>query len=205
LRLNLLPRERRFYDLFERNSENIVSAAALLCELLKDPSSPEGRQDRISELEHEADEITHEIVRSLNRVFVTPFDREDIYALASGLDDVLDFIKEASDKHHLYDLRESVPSAVELGALLLQSSQQLRDAIVKLQSLKGLEPHWIEVNRIENQGDQVSRQAIGELFRNDADPIEVMKLKDVYEVLENALDRCEDVANVLENIVIKNA
>lgn len=205
MRLNLLPRERRFYELFERNSENIVSAAALLGELLKDPASPEGRQDRISELEHEADEITHEIVRSLNRVFVTPFDREDIYALASGLDDVLDFIKEASDKHHLYDIRESVPAAVELGALLLQSSRQLRDAIVKLESLKGLEPHWIEVNRIENQGDQVSRQAIGELFRNGADPIEVMKLKDVYEVLENALDRCEDVANVLENIVIKNA
>ncbi|HEY8741347.1 MAG TPA: DUF47 family protein [Candidatus Dormibacteraeota bacterium] len=205
MRFNLLPRERTFYTLFERNSENIFLAAGLLAELLNDPSSPGGRQDRISDLEHEADEITHEIVRSLNRVFVTPFDREDIYALASGMDDILDFIKEVSDKHELYDLREPAPAAVELGALLVQSSQQLKEAIVKLESLKGLEPHWIEVNRIENQGDQVSRQAIGELFRGGVDPIQVMKLKDVYDGLEDALDRCEDVANVLENIVIKNA
>ncbi|MEA2682651.1 MAG: uncharacterized protein QOK05_979 [Chloroflexota bacterium] len=205
MRLNLLPRERRFYELFDRNSDNIVSAAGLLEELLRTPASPEGRQERISELEHEADEITHEIVRSLNRVFVTPFDREDIYALASGMDDILDFIKEVSDKHSLYDVRESAPAAVELGALLVQSTQQLKEAIVKLESLKGIESHWIEVNRIENQGDQVSRKAISELFRGGTDPIHVMKMKDVYDGLEDALDRCEDVANVIENIVIKNA
>ena len=205
MRLNLLPRERRFYHLFERNSDNIVTAAGLLGELLRAPAAPEGRQERISELEHEADEITHEIIRSLNRVFVTPFDREDIYALASGMDDVLDFIKEVSDKHSLYDLRDAAPAAVELGALLLQSSQQLKEAIAKLESLKGIEPYWIEVNRIENQGDQVSRQAISELFRGGTDPIHVMKMKDVYDGLEDALDRCEDVANVIENIVIKNA
>lgn len=205
LRLNLLPRERRFYTLFERNSDNLVSASELLCELLKNPAAPEGRQDRISELEHEADEITHDIIRSLNRVFVTPFDREDIYALASGMDDVIDFIKEVSDKHALYDLTTVSQPAVELGALLLNSAQQLKAAIAKLESLKDLEPHWIEVNRIENQGDQVSRQAISELFRSGSDPIHVMKLKDVYDNLEDALDRCEDVANVIENIVIKNA
>jgi len=200
-----LPRERRFYQLFERNSDNIVSAARLLCELLKNPAVPEERQDRISELEHEADEITHDIIRSLNRVFVTPFDREDIYALASGMDDVLDFIKELSDKHALYDLRTVSPPAVELGALLLHSAEELKAAIAKLESLKDLEQHWIEVNRIENQGDQVSRQAISELFRSGSDPIQVMKMKDVYDGLEDALDRCEDVANVIENIVIKNA
>jgi len=200
-----MPRERRFYDLFERNSNNVVAAAELLAELLKNPAAPEGRQERISELEHEADEITHEIVRSINRTFVTPFDREDIYALSSGVDDVLDYIKEVSDKHSLYDITTSAPAAVELGALLVQSASQLRDAIRKLQSLKGIESHWIEVNRIENQGDQVSRKAISDLFRSDSDPIHVMKLKDVYDNLEDALDRCEDVANVIENIVIKNA
>ena len=205
MRLNFMPRERRFYDLFERNSNNVVAAAELLAELLKNPAAPEGRQERISELEHEADEITHEIVRSINRTFVTPFDREDIYALSSGVDDVLDYIKEVSDKHSLYDITTSAPAAVELGALLVQSASQLRDAIRKLQSLKGIESHWIEVNRIENQGDQVSRKAISDLFRSDSDPIHVMKLKDVYDNLEDALDRCEDVANVIENIVIKNA
>jgi len=200
-----MPRERRFYELFERNSNNVVAAAELLVELLKNPAAPEGRQERISELEHEADEITHEIARSINRSFVTPFDREDIYELSSGIDDVLDFIKEVSDKHSLYDITTSAPAAVELGALLLQSASQLRDAIRKLESLKGLEGHWIEINRIENQGDQVSRKAISDLFRSEKDPIHVMKLKDVYDNLEDALDRCEDVANVIENIVIKNA
>lgn len=205
MRLNLLPRERRFYTLFERNSDNLVSAARLLGELLVNPAAPEGRQDRISELEHEADEITHDIVRSLNRVFVTPFDREDIYALASGMDDVIDFIKEVSDKHALYDITTPSPPAIELGTLLQHSADELKAAIGKLESLKNLEEHWIEVNRIENQGDQVSRQAISELFRSGTDPIQVMKLKDVYDGLEDALDRCEDVANVIENIVIKNA
>ena len=200
-----MPRERRFYDLFERNSSNVVAAAELLAELLVNPAAPEGRQERISELEHEADEITHEIARSINRTFVTPFDREDIYALSSGIDDVLDFIKEVSDKHSLYDITTSSPAAVELGALLVQSVGQLHDAIVKLESLKGLESHWIEINRIENQGDQVSRKAISDLFRSGSDPILVMKLKDVYDTLEDALDRCVDVANVIENIVLKNA
>ncbi len=205
MRFNLLPRERRFYELFDRNIDNIVSAAGLLVELLKAPDATEGLQERISELEHAADDITHEVVRSLNRVFVTPFDREDIYALASGLDDILDFIKEVSDKHALYDLRTQSGPAVELGVLLLHAAEQLKGALSKLESLKGLEPHWIEINRIENQGDQISRKAIGELFRGGVDPIQVMKLKDVYEGLEDALDRCEDVSNVLENIVIKNA
>ena len=205
MRLNFMPRERRFYDLFGRNSDNVVSAAELLVEILQDPGAANGRQERISELEHDADEITHEIVRSINRTFVTPFDREDIYELSSGIDDVLDYIKEVSDKHSLYDITTPTPAAIELGALLLESAVQLRDAIRKLESLKGLESHWIEVNRIENQGDQVSRKAISDLFRSGSDPMQVMKLKDVYDNLEDALDRCEDVANVIENIVIKNA
>jgi predicted phosphate transport protein (TIGR00153 family) len=200
-----MPRERRFYDLFERNSNNVVAAAELLVELLRDPGKPGDRQERIAELEHQADDITHEIVRSINRTFVTPFDREDIYALSSGIDDVLDYIKEVSDKHSLYDITSASPSAIELGGLLVQSASQLRDAIRKLESLKDLEGHWIEVHRIENQGDQVSRKAISDLFRSGSDPIEVMKLKDLYDNLEDALDRCEDVANVVENIVIKNA
>ena len=121
------------------------------------------------------------------------------------MDDVVDFIKEVSDKHALYDITTPSASAVELGTLLQHSAEELKAAIAKLESLKNLEEHWIEVNRIENQGDQVSRQAISELFCSGTDPIQVMKLKDVYDGLEEALDLCEDVANVVENIVIKNA
>jgi predicted phosphate transport protein (TIGR00153 family) len=205
LRFNLLPRERTFYTMFERNSDITVAAAETLCSLLQQPQAPEEKQRIISELEHEADDITHEIVKSINRTFVTPFDREDIYALASGMDDVVDYIKEISDKFGLYDLREASAPAIELGGLVLEAAQQLRQAMGKLESQKGLEPHWIEIHRLENQGDQVSRQAISDLFRGAQDPIHVMKLKDIYEVLEDALDRSEDVANVLENIVIKNA
>jgi predicted phosphate transport protein (TIGR00153 family) len=205
LRFNLLPRERTFYTMFERNSDIAVAAAETLCSLLQQPHVAEDKQRIISELEHEADDITHEIVRSINRTFVTPFDREDIYALASGMDDVVDYIKEISDKFGLYDLREASAPAIELGGLVLEAAQQLRQAMGKLESQKGLEPHWIEIHRLENQGDQVSRQAISDLFRGSQDPIHVMKLKDIYEVLEDALDRSEDVANVLENIVIKNA
>lgn len=191
--------------MFERNSDITVAAAETLCSLLQQPQAPEEKQRIISELEHEADDITHEIVKSINRTFVTPFDREDIYALASGMDDVVDYIKEISDKFGLYDLREASAPAIELGGLVLEAAQQLRQAMGKLESQKGLEPHWIEIHRLENQGDQVSRQAISDLFRGAQDPIHVMKLKDIYEVLEDALDRSEDVANVLENIVIKNA
>lgn len=205
MRFNLLPRERTFYTMFERNSDITVAAAETLCSLLQQPQAPEEKQRIISELEHEADDITHEIVKSINRTFVTPFDREDIYALASGMDDVVDYIKEISDKFGLYDLREASAPAIELGGLVLEAAQQLRQAMGKLESQKGLEPHWIEIHRLENQGDQVSRQAISDLFRGAQDPIHVMKLKDIYEVLEDALDRSEDVANVLENIVIKNA
>ena len=206
MRLNLLPRERRFYELFETAVANIVAAAEAMAELMGDPGgAPEGLPARIKSLERDGDEITHDIVRRLNQTFVTPFDREDIYGLSSGLDDVLDYIEEVAQTIVLYHI-ETVPRpAREMADLVLQASRQLQEAIRKLESRKGLEQHWMEVNRIENVGDEVSRQAIGELFGGGAEPIEIMKLKDLYGVLESALDTCEDVANVIENIVIKNA
>ncbi|MEA2646305.1 MAG: uncharacterized protein QOE92_1388 [Chloroflexota bacterium] len=206
MRLNLLPRERHFYNLFEKAIANIVAAAEAMGELLGDPrSAPEGLPARIKSLEHDGDEITHEIVRRLNRTFVTPFDREDIYGLASGLDDVLDYIEEVAQTIALYHIDEVPKAAREMADLVQQSARQLEEAIRKLESRKDLEAHWTEVNRLENVGDEVSRQAIGELFSGGAEPIEIMKLKDLYGVLEEALDTCEDVANVIENIVIKNA
>ena len=205
MRLNLLPREHRFYELFQRDVANIAAAAELLVKLLSDPSDPASRQRAIKDLEHQGDELTHQIVRDLNRTFVTPFDREDIYSLCNGLDDVLDYIDEVSETLSLYDIKSVPGPALELGDLVLQAARQLQGALGKLQSQKNLEGHWIEVHRLENIGDQVAIRGIGELFRGGVEPIEVMKLKDLYEALESCLDKSEDVANVIEHIVIKNA
>jgi predicted phosphate transport protein (TIGR00153 family) len=205
LRLNLIPRERKFFDLFNQEIANIVNATNLLVELLHNPNDGGQRQHTIKSLEHDGDELTHQIVRDLNRVFVTPFDREDIYALTSLLDDVLDYVEEVSETISLYDVREVPHPMLEMGGILLRAAKELQEGIGKLESQKDLEKHWTEVNRLENLGDQVERTAVGELFRNGTEPIEMMKLKDLYMLLEAGLDTCEDVANVLENIVIKNA
>ena len=205
MRMPLVPRERRFYDLFDEHVANIVGAAEVLVELFGDFADIAGRQRQIKGFEHQGDEVTHEIVRTLNRTFVTPFDREDIYALSSGLDDVLDFIDETATTISLYGI-ESVPEAARpMAQLILDASRQVQQAVAKLEGGRDLEQHWIEIHRLENQGDSYSRQAIAELFRGGMDAIEVVKLKDLYGLLESALDRCEDVANVLESIAIKNA
>ena len=160
---------------------------------------------RLQLLGREHDEAVHDVVGLLNRSFVTPFDREDIYALSSGLDDVLDFIDETANTISLYGI-ESVPEAARpMAQLILDAAHQVQQAVAKLESGRDLEQHWIEIHRLENQGDSYSRQAIAELFRGGIDAIEVVKLKDLYTLLESALDRCEDVANVLESIAIKNA
>jgi len=205
LRLPLVPRERRFYDLFDQHVTSIVAAAEVLVELFADFRDIPERQQRIKAHEHQGDEVTHEIVRTLNRTFVTPFDREDIYALSSGLDDVLDYIDEVANTISLYGIEHVPDAARPMADLLLRAAREVQSAVAKLESGRGLEQHWIEIHGLENQGDTYSRQAIAELFRGGMDAIEVVKLKDLYTLLEAALDRCEDVANVLESITIKNA
>jgi uncharacterized protein Yka (UPF0111/DUF47 family) len=203
--LPLVPRERRFYQLFDDQAGHIVEAARLLTEALNDRSTVADRQRRIKDLEHAGDDLTHELVRTLNRTFVTPFDREDIYALSAGLDDVLDYIDEIAETIDLYGIAEISQPSKEMGSLLLQAVTQLQQAIQKLQSQKGVEEHAIEVHRLENLGDDQSRHAIGELFSGKVEPLTVIKLKEFYALQENALDRCEDVANVIESITVKNA
>jgi predicted phosphate transport protein (TIGR00153 family) len=202
---SLIPRERRFYDLFEQQAATLVHSAGLLEQALADVANLPTRQREIKDLEHQGDEITHEIVRALNRTFVTPFDREDIYELAAGLDDILDYIEEVADTTNLYVITAIPEPARELARLLAQAVAQLEQAIGKLESGKGGGENVIEVHRLEDVGDSVSRRAIAELFRGQDPPLEVIKLKDLYGLLEDALDRCEDVANVLEGIAIKNA
>jgi predicted phosphate transport protein (TIGR00153 family) len=205
VRLSLVPRERRFYQLFDQHTATMVRAAALLRDGLTDlPRLPE-IQERIRELEHEGDEVTHELVRTLNRTFVTPFDREDIYSLASGLDDVLDYIEEIGDTVTLYKIDHVSASAQVMVSLLAAASLQLQQGVAKLEQLKGVEEHGIEVHRLENLCDTESRRAIADLFSGRYEALEVVKLKEFYTLLEDALDRCEDVANILEAITIKNA
>ncbi len=205
MRLSLLPRERRFYQLFDEHVTSIVAASQLLREGLEDLPSLAQKQVTIKDLEHAGDEVTHELVRTLNRTFVTPFDREDIYALASGLDDVLDYIEEIGDTVTLYKI-ERIPSAAkEMVGLICSAVLELQKGVSKLEGLKGVEEHGIEVHRLENLGDTASRRAIGELFSGQTDALEVIKLKEFLTLLEDALDRCEDVANILEAITIKNA
>jgi predicted phosphate transport protein (TIGR00153 family) len=203
--LSFIPRERRFYELFEQQAAVIVRSAHLLELALADAANLPLRRQEIKALENQGDEITHEIVRTLNRTFVTPFDHEDIYALASGLDDILDFIEEVADTANLYGITTIPEPARELANLLAQAVAQLEQAIGKLESGKGIDEHSAEVHRLEDAGDSTSRRAIAGLFSGQHQPLEVIKLKDLYGLLEDALDRCETVANLLEGIATKNA
>jgi uncharacterized protein len=203
--LSFIPRERRFYDLFEQQAATIVRSADLLERALADVANLPTRRREIKALEHQGDEITRETVLTLNRTFVTPFDHEDIYTLASGLDDILDYIEEVADTANLYRITIIPEPARELTRLLARAVAQLEQAIGKLESGKGIEEHSAEVHRLEDVGDSTSRHAIAELFRSQHPALEVIKLKDLYGLLEDALDRCETVANVLEGITTKNA
>ena len=205
MRISLVPRERRFYQLFDQHVTSIIAASELLRDGLADLPSLAQKQSRIKDLEHAGDEVTHELVRTLNRTFVTPFDREDIYALASGLDDVLDYIEEIGDTVGLYNIQRIPAAATEMVGLICRAVRELQQGVSKLEGRNGIDQHGIEVRRLENLGDTASRRAIGELFTGATDALEVIKLKEFLTLLEDALDRCEDVANILEAITIKNA
>ncbi len=203
--LSFTPRERYFYDLFEQQAATLVQSADLLEQALADVANIPARKREIKDLEHQGDELTHEIVSTLQRTFVTPFDHEDIYALAAGLDDILDYIEEVADTANLYGIITIPEPAGRLARLLVQAVAQLEQAIDKLESAKGSEEHSAEIHRLEDVGDSTARHAIAELFGGQLPPLEIIKLKDLYVLLEDALDRCEQVANVLEGILVKNA
>ncbi len=204
--ISLLRRERRFYALFDRQVGNVVAASQRLRTAFDDDiGAMPVHQAAIKVLEHAGDELTHQIIQTLHRTFITPFDREDIYALSSGLDDVLDYIDEIAETILLYGITEIPPAAKSMAGLIVDAVAQLEAAVSKLESKSGVRDHGIEVHRIENVGDTESRRAIGELFTGAHDAITIIKLKDFYTLLEDSLDRCEDVANVIEGITIKNA
>ncbi len=202
--LSPIPKERQFFVLFRDDAVNLMEALKELDVLLHREGDFSESAKKLRDLEHQGDEITHRIVRELNATFVTPFDREDIYALASRVDDVLDLVEEAADTIVIDRIDRINPEAQEMGRILLEIGEELLAAFDNLDSRKNLEGHWVKIHDLENQGDRVIRQAIGALFQNSDDPIYVIKWKDVYALLEKTIDRTEDIANILENVTIKN-
>jgi len=204
----LFPRDINFYDLFERGAAKVYEGAQLLEDLVKDFTNVPLKAKRIKDVEHEADLITHDTVAKLNKTFVTPLDREDIHGLISSLDNILDHVEAASDKLSLYRIGAVKPDAVLLADILVHAVQEVQNTVGQLRHLKGADSilqHCIEINRLENEGDFVYRSAIAKLFEKGDDPLEVLKWKEVYESIENAIDSCEDVANVIEAVALKNS
>jgi predicted phosphate transport protein (TIGR00153 family) len=198
------PKEREFFDLFEEAGSNIVRAAELLERMLKQwPDHGELGRD-IVVCEQEGDRITHDIIQRLNVTFVTPIDREDIYALASALDDIVDFVEEVSDFLVLYRIEAPMDQATEMAGILHQSARAIAGAIPRLRTFKDIHHFTVEVNRLENDGDRVLREALASLFERGIDPMLVIRWKDIFERLEDGIDATETAANILEGIVIKN-
>jgi predicted phosphate transport protein (TIGR00153 family) len=204
--LSLVPRDRVFFDLFIEAGENNLRSARLLQEMLHSwPDDPGGLARDILKAEQEGDRITHDIVQRLNTTFVTPIDREDIYGLATKLDDIVDYIEEAADFLGLYQIEAPMEQAQSMADVLVRSCEQLNGALRELRGFKDLDHYWIEIHRLENDGDRISRDAVASLFANGIDPMVVIRWKDIFAVLERAVDATETSAHILEGIVIKNA
>jgi uncharacterized protein len=202
---SLVPRDRTFFDLFVEAGENSLRTARLLKEMLETWPEDGGLSRDILKAEQEGDRITHDIVKRLNSTFVTPIDREDIYGLATKMDDIVDYIEEAADFLGLYQIEAPMDQALELADVLVKSCEQLSGALQNLRGFKDLEHYWIEIHRLENDGDRISRDAVASLFANGIDPMVVIRWKDIFAVLERAIDATETAAHILEGIVIKNA
>jgi predicted phosphate transport protein (TIGR00153 family) len=204
-RFSLLPRDRTFFDLFIEGGQNAVRAAKLLDEMMNGWPESEGLSREIVIAEQEGDRITHDIIKRLNSTFVTPIDREDIYGLATQMDDIVDFTEEAADFLGLYKIEAPMEQATALTKVLVASCEQLAMGLENLPSFKDLDKYWIEIHRLENDGDRISRDAVASLFSNGIDPMVVIRWKDMFAVLEEAIDATETAAQILEGIVIKNS
>jgi predicted phosphate transport protein (TIGR00153 family) len=200
----LIPREEKFYNDFLALADELKKGAALLEDMLSSDRPNWDKADEIKEVEHKCDFLTHEIIQRLNRTFVTPIDREDIHALARSLDDVMDAIDASASLVRLYRLESVRFGARELGKIISSCTRELHLALQGLEKSKGVAAHSIEINRLENEADRLHSQAVSRLFDDERDPIVVMKWKETLDFLEDATDRCEDVANVLEGVMVKN-
>lgn len=200
----LIPREEKFFNDFQALADELKRGAALLEQMLEPDRPIWDKADEIKEVEHKCDFLTHEVIQRLNRTFVTPIDREDIHALARSLDDVMDAIDASASLIKLYRLDTVRFGARELAHIITVSTDQLRLALTAMEKKEGIITHAVEINRLENEADRTHQQAVSRLFDEEHDPILVMKWKETLDFLEDATDRCEDVANVLEGVVVKH-
>jgi len=204
----LLPREEDFFDLFERHAALTVEGAKEMRRLVQGDQNVRALAARIKEIEHDADVITHTCVERLHKTFITPLDRDDIHRLITQMDDVMDYIESAAAAVMLYEITDMTAAARALADVLVRSTEAVATAVAGLKNVKRADvilQACIEVNRLENEGDEILRSALAELFRGASDPLLVLKWKEIYEALENATDRCEDVANVIEGVVLEHA
>ena len=200
----LLPKEEAFFDLFKQAAHNVIEGSRLLKELMEDYANVQQKIERIKEVEHIGDGITHDIALRLNQTFLTPLDREDIHDLASALDDILDAVEAVADRFAIYKIAQPTESAIRLGDILYRASVAVGRGVDHIaMSHEEVKEYGVQVNSLENKADRVSRDAISELFEKETNPIAVIKWKEIYETFEEGTDRCEDVANVIECIVLK--
>lgn len=204
--VRLIPKDTKFFDMFAEMASNLGDGARLLKQTLEEFNNVEARVQQLKDIEHRGDDMTHNILTKLNQTFITPFDREDIYRLASSLDDVLDFVYAAGVRLVMYKITNAPPAASLLAGIIVKQADKLTDALARLEKKhEQVLEYCVEINRLENEADSVARAAIAVLFEKEKDPISLIKLKELYEVLETATDKAEDAANVLEGVVLKNA
>lgn len=203
----LLPRETSFFDFFDKHAAVIVEASQTLLSLADEESDIIAKINKIKELEHQADAITHQCIEALHKTFITPFDRNDIFRLISRMDDIIDFIKDAAARIETYKLVKITNEAKEMAQVLMKATQEVEKAVKELRKLKRVEAirqSFIVINRLEHEGDIVLRHAIGRLFDEEQDVRNIIKWKEIYENLENSIDRCEDVSNIIEGVILEN-
>ncbi|HEX5450436.1 MAG TPA: DUF47 family protein [Gaiellaceae bacterium] len=202
--MRLKPQKREFFDLFSRASENVCDIAAVLVRLLEDWPESRALLRDIRELEHEGDRLTREVINLLNRTFVTPLDRDDMYRLASAIDDICDYVDEAADNIDLYEVREVPAKAQQQADVILRAATRLHEAVGRLEGFKDSQRQLVALRELEDEGDRLSREAVADLFRSGQDPLTIIRWKDIHEQLEEAVDACENAADVLEAILVKN-
>ena len=206
--MRLLPHDASFFAHFEAQGKKTVEGCRAFLQMIEDPTDLEAKAERVKTIEHECDDITHAVVASLHKTFITPIDRNDIYRLITKMDDIMDMVEAAADRLALYEMTKMTTEAGELARCLVSSAEQVLGAVSGIKDLKqpsGILEHCVEINRLENVADNILRGALAKLFREEKDPISVIKWKEIYETLEAATDRCEDVANIIEGVVLENS
>jgi predicted phosphate transport protein (TIGR00153 family) len=202
---SLLPREDVYFDLFTEMTVKIQEASAVLMEMMRDSTGDvSSYTKRIKDVEHSCDQLMHKITTKLNKSFITPFDREDIYGLSVALDDICDYIDAAARAMVMFDIRQSNEYATHLSRIIESLSVEIHAAVAMLNKPNGMNAHFVEIHRLENEADDVYFRAMGDLFKNSSNPVNIIKWKELYDILENATDRCESVANIIESIVLKH-